>query len=101
MDTETRIERILTERDENERMLIGALQDMLDTALATDDGAWGAGIERAETDRPCDRAAKALAYVMGCGFEDIAAQSRVRRAGRLQARTTETARRIHRATEVA
>jgi len=92
MDTETRVARILTDRDQNERILIDALQAMLDTALQTDDAAWASGIERAGTDKPCDQAAKAIAYVVGAGMLDIAGQSYLRAAARKQERTRERTR---------
>jgi len=92
MDTETRIERLKEARDETERVLLAALQDMLDTALATDDHAWAAAIERAGTDRPCDKAAKAIAFVVGAGFLDVASHSYLRAAGRKQERTRERVR---------
>src|SRR5262245_60313305 len=89
---ERRLARALAERDENERILIEALQDMLDTALQTDDGAWAAGIERAGTDKPCDKAAAAIAYVVGAGMLDIAGHSYLRAAARKEARTREQTR---------
>jgi len=92
MDTETRVARILTDRDRNEEILIQALQAMLDTALQTDDQAWARGIERAGTDKPCDQAAKAIAYVVGAGMLDIAGQSYLRAEGRKLERTREVVR---------
>jgi len=76
----------------DERILIEALQDMLDTALQSDDGAWAAGIERAGTDKPCDKAAAAIAYVVGAGMLDIAGHSYLRAAARKQERTRERTR---------
>src|SRR5262249_42577860 len=89
---ERRIAKILEERDRDERILIEALQDMLDTALQSDDTAWAAGIERAGTDKPCDKAAAAIAYVVGAGMRDGGAHSYRRAAARKQERARERTR---------
>jgi len=59
------------------------LAQMLETALAVEDDAWAAAIDRARTHRPCDAAMYALALALGVPAGQAVARELIAQAYRL------------------